>query len=255
MQFINLQRLIDNEEALNREFNSKKPFRYIAIDNFLNPEPADRLLEEFTYPTDGTWNYVTYLNQNKKFTKTQFEEGSIMNDFYKEINGREFLDVISRIVDIEDLMGDDTLFGAGLHQTVAGGFLDVHVDFNMQPHTKFHRRRNAIIYMNKNWKDEYEGHLELWDNEKMELLQKVSPDFNRCVIFETNEISFHGHPKPLNPPKGGSRKSIATYFYTRTRPEEDTVPERNTIFLNTEGLKGKVKNWKSGVQALSERMH
>ena len=110
--------------------------------------------------------------------------------------------------------------------------------------------------MNKDWQDAYEGHLELWDfsDEKKVLLAKIAPTFNRCVIFETNEVSFHGHPKPLNTPKEVNRKSIATYYYTKTRPVHELVADHNTIYVNTEGTSGQVKRFTAGIKAFIERI-
>ena len=152
---------------------------------------------------------------------------------------------------------DPNLFGGGLHQSIRGAFLNVHVDYNFHPDTRHHRRLNVLVYMNKDWKDEYEGHLELWDlsDGRKTLLAKVAPLFNRCVIFETNEISFHGHPKPLNAPEGVNRKSIATYYYTATRPEHEIAGEHNTVYVNTEGTGGQIKRFTSGVKALLERIN
>jgi len=115
---------------------------------------------------------------------------------------------------------------------------------------------NVLVYMNKDWKEEYEGSLELWDlsDKKKILLAKYPPSFNACVIFETNEVSYHGHPKPLKTPTGINRKSIATYYYTRTRPEGEIAAEHNTMYVNTEGLRGQVKRFVSGVKAFIERV-
>jgi Rps23 Pro-64 3,4-dihydroxylase Tpa1-like proline 4-hydroxylase len=115
----------------------------------------------------------------------------------------------------------------------------------------------VIVYLNKDWKDEYEGHLELWDLTQgmQKLIGRFAPTFNRCVIFETNEISFHGHPKQLNTPVGVNRKSIATYYYTKTRPESEVASEHNTIYVNTEGISGQVKRLSSGAKALLERVN
>ena len=110
--------------------------------------------------------------------------------------------------------------------------------------------------MNKAWKEEYEGHLELWDinQSNRNLLEKISPKFNRCVIFETNEISYHGHPTPLNTPVGITRKSIATYYYTKSRPMSEISSEHNTLFINTEGYKGYIKRFKSAIETVIERI-
>jgi hypothetical protein len=89
----------------------------------------------------------------------------------------------------------------------------------------------------------------------MDLIGKFAPILNRCVIFETSEISFHGHPKPLNAPEGINRKSIATYYYTVDRPAEQTAAEHNTIYVNTEGAVGSIKRFNSGVKAFLERIN
>ncbi|MEQ8423791.1 MAG: 2OG-Fe(II) oxygenase, partial [Cyclobacteriaceae bacterium] len=145
-------------------------------------------------------------------------------------------------------------FGGGLHQSTHGAFLDVHVDFNIHPETGFHRRLNLILYFNKNWKPEYEGKLELWDMTKKTRLENYSPNFNRCVIFETNEYSYHGHPKPLNTPPGTTRKSMALYYYTKDRSANEIVASHNTRYVNTSGFAGVVKNISSSIKALKERI-
>ena len=35
--------------------------------------------------------------------------------------------------------------------------------------------------------------------------KKISPNFNKIVIFSTNDFSNHGHPEPLNYPDSLSR--------------------------------------------------
>ena len=151
-------------------------------------------------------------------------------------------------------MSDPTLQGGGLHQIVSGGFLDVHVDFNRHPRTKLHRRLNLLCYLNKDWKREYEGYLELWDMDRRRCFEMIEPAFNRCVIFETNEISYHGHPKPLRAPQGITRKSLSVYYYTATRDLVDTAEEHNTVYEHTEGIRSYVKTGKSGLAALYERI-
>ena len=133
-------------------------------------------------------------------------------------------------------------------------FADVLRELSLQEFLAW--RLNVLIYMNKDWKEAYEGHLELWglSDKKRTLLAKVAPSFNRCVIFETNEISYHGHPKPLKTPEGINRKSIATSCYTPGRPAGEAVSKHNTLYVNTEGAGGQVKRLQSGIKAFIERI-
>jgi Rps23 Pro-64 3,4-dihydroxylase Tpa1-like proline 4-hydroxylase len=258
MEFIDINRLLTLREELNKKYQSKSPYRYLVFDNILNKDAANVVYNSYPEIEEDIWEKKTYLNQKNKFHKRFFEKNSIIQKVFDELNSKEFLKWLNYVTKIEEpLISDPELFGGGLHQSINGAFLNVHVDYNIHPETKYHRRINVLVYMNKNWKDEYEGHLELWDiNEsKQTLLEKVSPKFNRCVIFETNEISFHGHPKPLNTPAGVSRKSLATYYYSKTRPFSEIAADHNTIYINTEGAKGHVKRFKSGVKAFLERVN
>ena len=258
MRFIDIDLLNERLPHLKNEFHSKEPFKYVIFEDFFPSEVALEILNEYPKIDKGTWDGTTYLDQKNKFQKNTFDEHSAVSQLFNELNSTEFLRWLEGVTEIESkLIGDKDLFGGGLHQSTNGAFLNVHVDYNIHPKTKYHRRLNVLVYMNQDWKDNYNGHLELWDltNGNKKLLERVSPKFNRCVIFETNEISFHGHPSPLNTPAEICRKSIATYYYTKTRPNKEVAEEHNTIYVNTEGAKGKLKRFNSGVKAALERIN
>lgn len=256
MNYINFDSLQKRLNGIQIDFQSKKPFHYTVFENFFSQEMANHIHDSYPTIQNDSWDGTTYIDQKNKFQKTAFESGSIFNGVFKELNSPEFLKWLESVTGINNLLGDVDLFGGGLHQSIKGAFLNVHVDYNIHPKTKFHRRLNVLVYMNKDWKDEYEGHLELWHltDEHKVLLEKVSPQFNRCVIFETNEISYHGHPKPLKTPANVNRKSLATYYYTSGRPDDETVSEHNTIYVNTEGITGQVKRFSSAIKAFFERI-
>jgi Rps23 Pro-64 3,4-dihydroxylase Tpa1-like proline 4-hydroxylase len=258
MEFIDMEGLNGNLKQIASGFQSAKPFRYVVFENFFYPARAEDIYAHYPEIEYGTWDGTTYVDQKHKFQQTKFEECSLMSRVFRELNSDTFLKWLQQVTRFdEEILGDEELFGGGLHQSINGAFLNVHVDYNIHPKTRYHRRLNVLVYMNKDWKDEYEGHLELWDltQGKKDLLGKFAPTFNRCVIFETNEISFHGHPKPLRTPQGVNRKSIATYYYTTSRPENEIAEEHNTLYVNTEGLGGQVKRFSSGVKALLERIN
>lgn len=221
----------------------------------MSNDKAELLLSKYPAIEQEVWDNTTYINQKNKFTLTKFgEKHPELQQFFDELNHGKFVELMQKITGIENLIGDDELFGGGLHQSINGAFLDVHVDFNIHTKFKWHRRMNAILYLNKDWKEEYNGYLELWDMKTKKQIEYIAPIFNRLVVFETNEVSFHGHPKPLNTPKGISRKSLAIYYYTNDRPSNEIVDEHNTIYVNTEGSKGWFKNLQSGAKAFFERL-
>jgi hypothetical protein len=134
------------------------------------------------------------------------------------------------VTGIDNLIPDPSFEGGGLHQIVPGGKLGVHTDFNKHRDFGLDRRLNLLLYLNKNWKEEYGGHLQLWDKEMTHCEAKVLPIFNRVMIFGTNDFTYHGHPDPLQSPEGMTRKSLALYYFSNGRPAEEITGEHSTIF-------------------------
>jgi hypothetical protein len=45
---------------------------------------------------------------------------------------------------------------------------------------------NVIIYLNRDWREDYNGSLELWSRDMKHAVQRIAPRWNRCVIFNTD---------------------------------------------------------------------
>jgi len=145
-----------------------------------------------------------------------------------QFNSSVFVDFLESLTGIEGLIPDPHYFGGGLHQIEPGGYLTVHADFNRHPRLQLDRRLNALLYLNQEWKEEWGGYLELWDATMSHAVVKVAPAFNRLVVFETTDFSFHGHPDPLQPPPGFHRRSLALYYYSNGRPADEIAHRGRT---------------------------
>ena len=222
--------LINKEKYLNAE-----PFPFIIIENFFNNNFLDEILRQFPNLSDIK-KTTKYQNKNEvKFGNNEYEKFpekiKILFDF---LNSNFFLNFLQNLTGIkEKLIADKELNGGGMHEIKKGGLLKIHSDFNKHPNLKLDRRLNVLIYLNKNWKEEYGGHLEFWDKEMKYCKTKILPIFNRMVVFSTTDFSNHGHPDPLNCPDLVSRKSIATYYYSDGRPpnEIDKMYSKNTTYF------------------------
>src|SRR5262249_42969076 len=98
---------------------------------------------------------------------------------------------------------------------------------------QIYRRLNLIVYLNKGWQEEWGGHLELWAPKAEKAAERIAPLFNRAVIFDTSNFSYHGHPHPLACPESESRKSVALYYYSVDYPYEDDKTPHTTLFVDT----------------------
>ncbi len=134
---------------------------------------------------------------------------------WRNCNSPRFVEFVSKLIGVDELIADPSLEGGGLHQSTAGGYLNIHADFTVHPHNrKWQRRANLLLYLNDDWKPEYGGDLELWSSDMKRCVEKVSPVANRVLLFTTDGTSFHGHPEPMRCPPGLARRSLALYYFT-----------------------------------------
>lgn len=207
--------------ARHEQYTITKPFPHAVFDNFLTEQQANYILKDFPKPDSPIWldwRQRDTLHQPKKqgIGHAQRLEGvspyilSVLAAF----NSYPFLNFLEKLTGINKLLPDPYFHGGGLHQILSGGKLAVHTDFNQLDAINLYRRINVLLYLNKDWKEDYNGALELWDQQMTQCEASVMPIFNRLVVFNTNKTSFHGHPKPLNTPDNITRKSIALYYYT-----------------------------------------
>ncbi|MBS1654498.1 MAG: 2OG-Fe(II) oxygenase [Bacteroidetes bacterium] len=215
-------------DELGNQYQHAEPYPHIVLENFLNPAVLDECIDEFNKlnETDGWINYV-HFNENKKGLNKLDTLPPTIKRTINELNSPEFLQFLSKLTGIPNLMKDDLLEGGGLHQSRKGGYLNIHADFTVHPHHRHWQRRvNVLVYLNKGWQDDWGGKLELWDRKMEACREKVLPVYNRCVIFNTDADSYHGHPEPMTCPEDAHRRSIALYYYT----EEANPLRRATLY-------------------------
>ena len=95
--------------------------------------------------------------------------------------------------------------------------------------------------MNKEWNDDWGGGLGLWSGTEIEpkkCEKVVSPKFNRAILFDTTQNSWHGLPDEIICPKEESRKSLAIYYL---QPAYNLDSRKRAIFVPSEKQKGNKK--------------
>lgn len=217
-------------------FARREPFRHVVIDDFFAPEYAARLLAEFPPFERGNARNENGELGNKSTIEKIRGLGTAYATLDDVVRSKPLLDLIGRITGIDDLLYDPWYFGGGTHENLSGQDLDAHVDFNRHPIESWHRRLNLIVYLNREWNDAWGGSLELHSDPRRDddRVTLITPLYNRCVIFETTETSWHGFSRIAESAGGAarSRKSIALYFYTRERPSEELADTHSTIYVD-----------------------
>jgi hypothetical protein len=228
--FLPLSRMHEVSAAAHDSYLHAKPFPHVYFDDFFDPRLLDAVLSEFPKPGQIKWQQFDNEREIKLASRAEESFGPVTRLFLYHLNSITFLSFLSKVTGIANLIPDPSFDGGGLHQILPGGKLGVHADFNKHRDYQLDRRLNLILYLNKNWREEYGGHLELWDRNMSRAEAKVLPIFNRVMVFGTTDFTYHGHPDPLRCPEGMSRKSLALYYFSNGRPSEEVTGAHSTIF-------------------------
>ena len=175
---------ISGEQALPaylfRQLPARRRSPISALDTFPDPDKID-------------WLRHRGVDQHQKLAFDQAEFlPSPLRDILFFLNSRPMLQFLEKLTGIPDIFGDPYYNGGGLHQTKSGGSLEVHADYSYHPKLKVDRRINVLVYLNKDWKEEYGGHFELWNRE----LTRAEVKFCR---FST---AARSSPPPATPTMG-----------------------------------------------------
>jgi hypothetical protein len=228
--FLPVPRLREVAASAAEQYRTARPFPHIVLDGLFSPDLLARIVDEFPRPSDSEW--IRYRNTREVKLASEREEhfGPLTKGLLYHLNSSTFLDFLSQVTGIENLIADSYFWGGGMHQIERGGKLAIHADFNRHPRNNLDRRLNALLYLNPNWQEEYGGHLELWDRKMTGCVARIAPLFNRLVVFATTDFSYHGHPNALTCPEGVTRKSLALYYYTNGRPAAELRRSHSTLW-------------------------
>lgn len=221
--------------ALHDRFRKATPFRHIIVDDFFVDGFARELLEQF--PKAG--EDISLNRFGAAGRKAAHRDLTTLGSAYRAANelfgSPAFLTWLGEATGIDGLLYDESNFGGGTHENFNGRDLRPHIDFNYHPATRFHRRINLIVYLNKGWRPEWGGSIALHSDPRdpLDSVTVYEPFFNRCIVFETSERSWHGFDRIDLPAeeRHRTRKSLSIYLYTRERPENEAHGEHTTFYI------------------------
>lgn len=236
--------------ALGADYAAARPFPHVALVDLWREEVLDRIDREFPEPGRRDWLRWESEHESKETSKGIENLSPFTQEVFRQLNAEPFLKIVRSITGLSDLVPDPTFFGAGLHEAFRGGWLDIHSDYLRHPHLPLARRVNLLVYLNRGWKPEWSGDLELWDAARERREAHYAPVFNRTVIFGTTRQALHGHPTPLSCPVGRSRRLMSVYYWSADPALFDQTPD--VIWLNARGRAG-TGGWR-GLLAKGKRL-
>jgi Rps23 Pro-64 3,4-dihydroxylase Tpa1-like proline 4-hydroxylase len=216
------------------KYQSGEPYHHICIDGFLPETVLENVVADLENMPDAEASFGR-AQENLKSSYSPERLPAYTRNLFYAFNSRPFILFLEAMTGISGLIPDPFFVGAGIHKTLNGGHLDIHADFNVHKHMRVERRLNVLIYLNRDWQEDWGGSFEVWDNDMTKKMASFVPTFNRMVCFSTGSDTFHGNPEPVNHPNGEPRQSIALYYYTATW--DDTRKEHTTLFKPRPGSK------------------
>ncbi len=252
--FLPLSRMRELARSARSSYRAARPFPHVVVDDFFDPALLDQVLAEFPAREQIRWRGFRNEYEIKLFSSADATFGPVTRLLMYHLNSISFLEFLSELTGIGNLIPDPHFSGGGLHQIERGGKLGIHADFNKHERYGLDRRLNVLVYLNKDWREEYGGRLELWSRDMARCEAAIAPVFNRMVIFNITDFAYHGHPDPLQCPQEMTRKSLAVYYYTNGRPAEEVNGKHSTLFrARREGEFGRPP-WPQRVRAALKRL-
>ncbi len=224
-----------------------EPFQHAVIDNFLSEGLAKAAMDSFPPLSDPSWDHSNDKGievKSRTTWKSEFDVPENIIDVIRIANSSLILEAMSDLLKIPKLMPDPYFSGGGLNVSETNGQLDVHVDGNYHDASGLNRRVNILIYLNPKWQESWGGEFGIYSNDGSKLVKSIPPLFNRCVIFDSHDKSYHGLPNPIKFPKSDPRKSIILYYYTvAKRPNSQIeVDEPHSALWRSKGFVDKRGN-------------
>ena len=201
------------------------PFPHVTIDDFIESDKLTKILADVNQLQEADAHVTSSEREHNKYVFNS-NYGTSLKRLFVELNSPDFIKHIERITGVDNIIcNDHYLYGTGVYRIKSKGFLQLHTDFNTyhSKNSRLDRRVNLLIYLNPNWKADYNGQLCLCDKYTNICVKRIDPIMNRCVIFNTTSTSIHGIPEPLNVPDDVSCQYISVNYYTENTQGDNDV--------------------------------
>jgi len=230
--------LLSKPDGLSNQVDAWKsatPFSHLVIDGFLADDVLSGVVAEF--PSHDAQGWYAYENdiEVKKATNSWERFGPWTYRLFSFLSSANFVAQLEGLTGCR-LFADPGLNGGGLHSHRRGGKLNAHLDYSRHPKLGLQRRLNLIVYVTPGWQEAWGGHLQFWThdpsrNRPKDLVKSIAPLFNRAVLFDTTQNSWHGLPEPIACPHDVCRTSLAAYYLCE--PADDASPRGRALFAPT----------------------
>jgi hypothetical protein len=213
-----------------------EPINHWEFPKLLDYETTKRLKYELNELFDFKKSEFKFFDRNGsamyewcKYTKKETPAAYALFSYF---HSTEFVRYLEEITNINGLIPDIHLHGAGYMRCGNGDSLKIHTDFNWQNDIKLNRALNLVIYLNENWEEEWNGDIQFWDKKNTNCVKSYFPKWGNAIMWQYDELGFHGHPNPIQCPTGQFRDGFRFFYYTSNSTNEN--PHRSLYWYDGE---------------------
>jgi len=233
-RMLDVDRLRSTLERDRATYERSRPFPHLVIDDFLRPEAANRLAGRFP-DLDAKAKAIARLLEGRSYATNLDRYGVEFVEAFAELGSPDLMQYLRELTSVRDLEIDPLAIGGGIHQGARGSTLHVHADTNVNSSDDARFRRvNIMVYLSRDWQPSWGGALDLYDATGTKRLDSIEPKFNRAVVLEIGDDSFHGYTS-LRCPSSTTRKAIAAHYYSSEPGSRQTRVPHGTILSQPGG--------------------
>ncbi len=225
-----VKRLNDCKNQLKEQFFIEHPVkvgRHFVLDELLPTEIAEKIYADFPKPSQMRLLHSPgELKFKYSYVKNQSE---LIQDIYFAIQDARVIALIEEITGIKHQVPDQSKRDGVISTLLKGHYINPHLDSSHDIDRKHYQTVNLLYYVSPDWKLENGGNYELWD-EAIKNRIIVPSLFNRLVVMETNQTSWHSvNPVLCNQP----RCCVLNYLYSEQAPRgEEYFHSSASLFFN-----------------------
>ncbi len=202
-------RLKQYKDLLKRDFSIDNRIKSCYVDELLDENDAREIYK--AYPDKDNLLLLKDIREYKYVGMQMNKYSPILQEIIYAFQAPKVVALVSEITGFEELLPDQYLYAGGISLMDYGCFLNPHLDNSHDKDRKNYRVLNLLYYVTPDWKEEYGGNLELWDNGLKQRCRTIHSKFNRLAIMITNRTSWHSVSKVKH---HGQRCCVSNYYFS-----------------------------------------
>lgn len=209
------ERLTEVSKSARESFSTSRRVPAVAIDDILPEQWARDIFAAF--PEQGRMRFKNSLKERKHVSAQMSEHPPILEEVVYAFQQPEVVSAIAEITGLKALEPDSDLYAGGISAMGKGSYLKPHLDNSHDADQQRYRVLNLLYYVTPDWRPEYGGSLEVWDDGPEGQPRSFPSAFNRLVIMATNRTSWHSVSEVT---ADARRCCVSNYFFSKISPEE-----------------------------------